>query len=242
VPGLDSEVALLAWKHRSESPVIFVTTSAIFDAKGGATQVFVMPRSFWDEDPRFLDTFSEDVRESARMNIDAADFSPDTNYVVVLDIKHSVPPSIIVGTWVYTNAALRAVEIVDALTSAATTPEDLAAAIAWFKDKMCLTQDQFRPITDYFERQAAAHGSSRALHNQVAYVIMQGWNLEFRVRLVGLRGATHLNGRAGVIRGFNATDANRFVVRLDDDDGKEVSVKAENFEYVRGDDYKRRAL
>ena len=64
--------------------------------------------------------------------------------------------------------------------------------------------------------------------------------LEFRVRLVGLRGATHLNGRAGVIHDFNAIDTNRFLVRLDND-GKEVSVKAENVEYIRGDDYGRRA-
>jgi hypothetical protein len=49
------------------------------------------------------------------------------------------------------------------------------------------------------------------------------------------------NGRAGVIRGFNATDTNRFVVRMDDDDGKEVSVKAENVERIRGDDYRRLA-
>jgi hypothetical protein len=63
-------------------------------------------------------------------------------------------------------------------------------------------------------------------------------SLEFCVRLVGLRGATHLNGRAGVIRG---TDLTRFFVRLDDHDGKEVSVKAENVEHIRGDDYRRRA-
>jgi hypothetical protein len=237
VPGLANEVALLAWKHRSESPIVVVTTSPIFDAKGVATQVSVLPRSFWDEDPRFTETFCEDMRESIRMNIDGANFSPDTHYVVVIDIKHSVPQRMNIISVVYGSNVQRAVEIVDALTSAATTPEDLAAAIAWFKDK-CLTQDQFRPITENFERQAAAHGSSRALHNQVAYFIIQSRGLEFCVRLVGLRGATHLNGRAGVIRG---TGLNRFRVRLDDD-GKEVSVKAENFEHIRGDDYKRRAL
>jgi hypothetical protein len=45
VPGLENEVALLAWKHRSKSPVIVVTTSPIFDAAGVATQVSVLPRS-----------------------------------------------------------------------------------------------------------------------------------------------------------------------------------------------------
>ena len=62
-------------------------------------------------------------------------------------------------TMLYAKGILGAVEIVDALTSAATTPEDLAAEIAYFKDK-CLTQDQLRPIIEHFERQAAAHGPS----------------------------------------------------------------------------------
>ena len=235
-----NEVGLLAWKHRSESPVVVVTTSPIFDAEGVATQVSVMPRSFWDEDPRFLDTFPEGMRGSIRMAINGANCFPDARYVLIRDIRHSVQRGMHFAVWVYANGILRGVEFVDALTSAATTPEDLAAAIAWFKDK-CLTQDQFRPITENFERQAAAHGSSRALHNQVAYFIIQSRGLEFCVRLVGLRGATHLNGRAGVIRGFDSTNLNRFCVRLDDDDGKEVSVKAENVEHIRGDDYRRRA-
>ena len=71
--------------------------------------------------------------------------------------------------------------------------------------------------------------------------MMHGLGLEFHVRLVGLRGATHLNGRAGVIRNDLVDPTNnRFYIRLDDD-GKEVSVKAENVEYIRGDNYRRRA-
>jgi hypothetical protein len=225
-----------------------VTDSTTFDAEGGAAQVSVLPRSFWDEDPRFLETFPEDMRENIRVHFDRANFSPDAHYAVLLYMKDTVPRQSSVYFLKDLQGILRADEIADELTSAATTPEDLAAAIAYFKDR-CLTQDQFRPITDYFERQAAARGPSRALHNQVARAMMHSWSLEFR--LVGLRGATHLNGRAGAIRDFYSTDTNRFVstgqhtnrfiVRLDDDDGKEVSAKAENVEYVRGDNYRRRA-
>ena len=87
-------------------------------------------------------------------------------------------------TMLYAKGILGAVEIVDALTSAAATPEDLAAAIAYLKDR-CLSGAQFHSITDHFERQAAAHGLSRGLHNQLAYCMMDGMSLEFRVRLVG---------------------------------------------------------
>jgi hypothetical protein len=201
-----------------------------------------MPRSSWDEDPRFLDTFPENVREGIRTVVSVANFSPDTEYVVVRHIrhiKHSVPQSMDNVVLFYAKGALRGVELVDALTSAATTPKDLAAAIAWCNRQLSTNN----PIMDHLERQAAAHGPPRALHDQVAYYMMQSMplSLEFCVRLVGLRGATHLNGRAGVIRGFDSTNLNRFCVRLDDDDGKEVSVKAENIEHIRGDDYRRRA-
>jgi hypothetical protein len=190
-----------------------------------------------------LNTFDEDMREMIRMFINSADFSPDAHFVVLLDIKHSVPHTENVHTMAYAKGILRGVEFVDALTSVATMPEDLAAAIAFYKvmkKSLSTTHDQLHPITDCFERQAAAQGPSRALCNQVAYCMSQTLGLEFCVRLVGLRGATHLNGRAGVIRAFDPTNWNRFLVRLDND-GKEVSVKADNVEYIRGDDYRRRA-
>ena len=165
VPDLATEVGLLAWKHRSETPIVGVTTSMIFDAEGAATQVSVMPRSFWDEDPRFIDTFNEAMREMIRMFINSADFSPDAHYVVVFDMKRSVPHTENVHTMAYAKGILRGVEFVDALTSVATMPEDLAAAIAWCKDRLPTNN----PIMDHFERQTAVHGSSRALHNQVAF-------------------------------------------------------------------------
>jgi hypothetical protein len=190
-------------------------------------EVSVMPRSFWDEDPRFIENFNEFIHENVRMDIDGADFSPDAHYIRILYISQSVPRTVDVSIMAYANGIHRAVEIVDALTSAATTPDDLAAAIAWCKGLFSTNN----PMVDSFEHQAAAHGSYRALHNQVAYFMVRRiMELEFRVRLVGLQGATHLNGRAGVIRAFNATDPNRFLVRLDD--GKDVSVKAENVEHI----------
>jgi hypothetical protein len=167
------------------------------------------------------------------MDINGADFSPDAHFVIVIDVTHSVPHEMGSATMIYDQGLLRGIEIVDALTSATTTPGDLhAAAIAWCKEHGV--------STNHFERQAAAHGPSRALHNQLAFCMIHGLRLEFRVRLVGLQGATHLNGRAGVIRNTCINPTNRFSVRLDADD-KEVSVKAENVEYVRGDNYRRRA-
>jgi hypothetical protein len=67
------------------------------------------------------------------MDINGADFSPDAHFVIVIDVTHSVPHEMGSATMIYDQGLLRGIEIVDALTSATTTPGDLhAAAIAWF--------------------------------------------------------------------------------------------------------------
>jgi len=80
---------------------------------------------------------------------------------------------------------------------------------------------------------------SRALLNEVAYMILHDLDLECAVRLVGLRGAAHLNGREGVIRGADPANNERWRTRLDD--GKYVSVRAVNFVHIHQGEYKRRS-
>ena len=68
-------------------------------------------------------------------------------------------------------------------------------------------------------------------------MMMRNLRLAFDIRLTGLRSATHLNGREGVIRGSDPADEERWTARLDD--GTCVSVKAANFVHVRRGDYRR---
>jgi hypothetical protein len=56
VPGLKNEIELMAWSHRSQAPLIFAVAPNT-DAGGRTVRVQMIPRSFWDENPRFLDTF-----------------------------------------------------------------------------------------------------------------------------------------------------------------------------------------
>ena len=79
-----------------------------------------------------------------------------------------------------------------------------------------------------------------AINNEVAYVIMQGMRLEFDVRLTGLHGAAHFNGRGGVIRGPDPANNGCYEDRPDD--GTYVSVRAANFVHVRRGEYKREHL
>jgi len=67
--------------------------------------------------------------------------------------------------------------------------------------------------------------------------MMHALRLAFDIRLTGLRSATHLNGREGVVRGQDSVDTKRWTALLDD--GICVSVKAANIVHVRRGDYRR---
>ena len=57
-------------------------------------------------------------------------------------------------------------------------------------------------------------------------MMMDTLALAFDICLTGLRGAVHLNGREGVIRGQDPANPERWTARLDD--GTRVSEKAAN--------------
>ena len=251
MPGLGAEVGLLAWKHRSESPVIFVSTPTFDDVEGSSpsTGVCVMPRTVWNDDPASVDLFNENVREKIRQDIDAADFFPDEHYYVIIN-DESWSGEIFFASLFFeksSQGALRSIEILESLTSSATaTREDLVVAIAWMRERMSAVatvaakRDIITAVIDHFDDQADMYGPSRALCNQIAFLMFRCLLLQFRVTLVGLSGANavHLNGQTGVIRDQATADLSRFVVRLDEG-GREVSVKAGNMEHIRGENYRR---
>jgi hypothetical protein len=53
------------------------------------------------------------------------------------------------------------------------------------------------------------------------------------VRLHGLVGAAHLNGREGALRGRDPSNSERCTVRLDSANWKDISVRPQNCETVR---------
>jgi hypothetical protein len=202
----------------------------------------MFPRSFWDEDPRFLDMFTAAHREVIRMRIGGASFSASENHVCVLRGTTFT----LVATFSFgPNGPIRAVQIVGALT-AATKPEDLADAFAWYESALT-AEDAHDQLQFIRHRSRILHGCTspqgslpvptRSLNNEVAILMMCTLRLAFDIRLTGLRSATHLNGREGVIRGADPADEERWTARLDD--GTCVSVKAANFVNVRRGDYRR---
>jgi len=130
------------------------------------------------------------------------------------------------------NGAILAVGIVEALT-AATRPEDLAEALAWFN--IALPAQQAQELLQMIRNRAiTVHGCTalqssvpfptRALNNEVACTMMiKVLGLAFDIYLTGLRSAAHLNGREGVISGPDSVNAERWTAHLDD--GTCVSVR-----------------
>jgi hypothetical protein len=75
VPGLHTEIMLLAWKNRHHTP--FMSASTLEgDVDGSRVRVQMMPGRFWDEDPRFIKEYSKDYREGLQKSFGDASFVP----------------------------------------------------------------------------------------------------------------------------------------------------------------------
>jgi len=94
----------------------------------------MLPRSFWDEDPRFLETYTDTVRKELRQIYDESSIST-TNAVCSLRTTHSDGNSgvSILFSSSFDDKIIRCAIIAEALTTA-TKAEDLADAIAWFEN------------------------------------------------------------------------------------------------------------
>jgi hypothetical protein len=135
VPGLINEIALLAWAHRGESPLILTTATSQSDADGSDIRVEMIPRSFWDEDPRFLETYSDLFCEQLRHKFGEASFGSSNTYLYYLTTIYPDNRPIVsfFSSGNFSDKVIRGVEIAVVLTTA-TKAEDLADAFAWFED------------------------------------------------------------------------------------------------------------
>jgi len=128
VPGLINEIELLTWAHRGESPVIYASTYDQSDAGGSGVHAKLIPRSLWDGDPRFLEPYSDPLRDRLRQIFDSTSFCPTKKYVCVMTMHTLQHSEFSVNDFEF--KLIRGVEITEALTTA-TRAEDLADAFAW---------------------------------------------------------------------------------------------------------------
>jgi hypothetical protein len=247
VPGLLNEIQLMAWTHRGESPFIRAIATSHSGSDGSDIRVEMTSRSFWDEDPRFFETYPERFREKLRQQFGEASFCSSKEYLYILtrtypDGNPGVDISFLSR---FNDQLIRGAEIADALTTA-TKAEDLADAFAWFEN--AIPSEAAEGLLQYvMSRASLVHGAttlrgsvpelSHALNIEVAYMIFAGLDLEFDVCLKGLRGAAHLNGRHGIIRVPEAGSHDRWKVQLED--STYVAVKAVNLAHIRHGKYRR---
>jgi len=255
VPGLGREMQLLAWTHRGESPLIYATSPNQSVIDGSKVRVEMIPRSFWDEDPRFLDTYPETLREHLRRVFGESSFNTNERYACAMAMQYSeVRPTIpfrSIRKFGCKTDVIRGARIVEALylTAAAIKAEDLADAFDWFENVGSGRDAAERVLNVIRHRASSMHGSitpcssalvpTRALNNKVAFFMICSLFLEFDVCLIGLRSAAHLNGREGVVSCLDPKHVERWNIRMVD--GTYVSVRAVNFKDIRRGDYKRRS-
>jgi len=232
VPGLSNQVALLAWQHRSESPIIHVFANRS-DVTGRVLKIRMEPRSCWEGKAGYSEL---------QQQFDDSSFRPNEQYMVQMELVQENQSMTSTTIRFFRDHVVRGAEIVEALTTA-TRAEDLDNACAWIEDNLdggdireTLRHRAATLLGDIAVASCGIPAPSRALNNEVAYVIIIGLKLQFAVRLTGLVGASHLNGSEGVI--YDQVCGNvRWKVRLGD--GACVEAKAENFVHVRGS-YKRK--
>jgi hypothetical protein len=183
------------------------------------------------------------LRERLRQVFNSS-FDPNKTYICIS--QETTSQAEIFASRTFHDEIIHGVEIVEALT-AATGNEDLSNAFAWLVTFFSAhaAQELLQLIR---VRSTSVHGiltqhdssvstTSRALNNEVAYLMFCALDLEFDVRLTGLRSAAHLNGSEGYIRGKDPADHERWRILLDD--GSCVSARAANLEHIRRGIYKR---
>ena len=144
VPGLFNVIELLAWKHRDENPLIYALSTNQSDTDGSEVRVHMIPRSIWDEDPRFLDTYPA-LCEQLRQIYDHSSFCPNTQFLWTVKMQYSEDrPAVKVNSKSdFRDTVVRGAELVEALT-ATTRAVDLANAFAWFENRFQRDEAQAR--------------------------------------------------------------------------------------------------
>jgi hypothetical protein len=140
----------------------------------------------------------------------------------------------------FDHEIIRGSAIVDALT-AGLRGEDLEDAFLWLESRES-SGNFSHPLQEARPSGSSFHAVTPPLelpgvHNKVACMLMQTLGLEFDIRLTGLCGAAHLNGRKGVILGKDPSNHERWKACLCD--GTCVSVRAGSFVHIRRENYKR---
>jgi hypothetical protein len=180
VPELINETQHLAWAHRVESPFIHAISTSRSDADGSDIRVKMIPRSFWDEDPRFLNTYSDPYREQLKNKFGKASSCSSNTYVRLLTTMYpdGRPNFSISFSGTFDDKLIRGIKIAVALTTA-TKAEDLADAFT-----NAYPSEAAQELLQYIRNRASSvHGDSnttlqgsvsdpsRALNNEVAYTI-----------------------------------------------------------------------
>mmetsp|Transcript_35598 Transcript_35598/g.57194 ORF Transcript_35598/g.57194 Transcript_35598/m.57194 type:complete len:300 (-) Transcript_35598:64-963(-) len=178
-PGLADKVEFLAWKYRSESPVIQVWAPAISPPHSAPT-VVAITRTQWDD---VTSDFPESLKLNVRTMFAQSSFCADKSFHSLVSIE-SIQFS-----------ALRNQSFSPFITTL-------------HSSALTLTADDF-----------AAEVARRRVNSTSSHV-----------RLTGLCGAAHLNGREGVLNGHDPNNSERFIVLLEG--GRDISVQAKNYELV----------
>jgi hypothetical protein len=187
-PGLNLRCMGIAWKYRAENPVIVVTTPASDVDSGLHPKLTAMARAEFEA----CEALSADVRNVVKNICSQSNFSPENNYVVMLQPSHPGSESWASGFVGMRNMADKECLEIMAALALAVTNEDISLAIT--RAQAIRTARLHNEVYVRGNLAALTSGEDDSIIRCV-----RAMGFDCRVRLSGLVSAAHLNGREGSI-------------------------------------------
>jgi hypothetical protein len=250
-PGRHVTCQLLAWKYRALTPVIVCSNNG---------PPYMMPRYVWDKERTTNSWGVVELKQCCEGAGPAREDFEDTQFLLSGLRPHGNQMAIIMrGS--FDEGIIAIGDIVNALTSRMSAEEEVGlspmgfiqSVMASYLSYMATCEDCLKVVLHDDERkdlqQKYLHAfntfpfdaiPSRENKRWLAYIMTGLCHIDLNVTIVGLKSATHLNGREAVIHACKQTSAKfddkRIVVTLatntfpPDDDIQDVGIKPANFD------------
>ena len=250
-PGRHVTCQLLAWKYRALTPVIVCSNNG---------PPYMMPRYVWDKERTTNSWGVVELKQCCEGAGPAREDFEDTQFLLSGLRPHGNQMAIIMrGS--FDKEIIAIGDIVNALTSRMSAEEEVGlspmgfiqSVMASYLSYMATCEDCLKVVLHDDERkdlqQKYLHAfntfpfdaiPSRENKRWLAYIMTGLCHIDLNVTIVGLKSATHLNGREAVIHACKQTSAKfddkRIVVTLatntfpPDDDIQDVGIKPANFD------------
>jgi hypothetical protein len=211
IPGLGTEIELLAWEHRAKDPMFLIIINDT-EISGNGISITMFTREDWEESETFAYHFVGRQRSflNAFFNSKRSEHHFLCSFIIrTASTGELIMPSIMAINKLRTREyTVGGAALVLELTSAAPSLAALWRAFSWFKTYSGAN------LCEQIAVRLETIPNLQACGNELAFLILEQLELRFEIRLTGLQNQSHLNGKVGIVLGFNAKNLLRMFVSV----------------------------